>query len=246
MYENFFDIYDKLMFDADYEKRAEYVLSLFCKYDKKPSLMLDLCCGTGNFSSLFAKNGIEIIGVDVSQEMLSVAKQKASKQGEDILYLCQNATELDLYGTVDGAVCLMDSLNHITDYEDFCKAVANVSLFLEKDRLFIFDLNTVYKAEKILGNNTFVSEEEGIFLSWVNEYDNTAKTNNIYLDIFSENSDGTYTRTSENITERAYDEMQIEQALSKAGLKILAVLDDMKKTPPTKDSQRVFYITKKL
>ena len=246
MYEEFSKVYDKLMEDANYEDRARYILSLFEDFDKKPGLMLDLCCGTGAFSNIFSKSGISVIGVDVSQDMLSVAREKSEKDGEDILYLCQNAAELDLYGTVDGAVCLMDSLNHITDYEEFCGVLSKVSLFLEKDRLFIFDVNTTYKAKEILGNNTFVSEDENLFLSWQNEYEEETSINNIYLDFFFENKDGLYVRTSENITERAYSKNEIENALKNAELRVLAVYDDMKKTPPTDKSQRVFYITKKL
>lgn len=246
MYENFACFYDKLMSDADYKDRAEYVKSLFKEFDKKPELLLDLCCGTGTFCEAFAMDGISVIGVDISEDMLAVAKEKSLKSGDDILYLCQDATELDLYGTVDGAVCLMDSLNHITDYSGFCKAIGRVSLFLEKDRLFIFDINTEYKAEQILGDNTFVSEENGVFLIWQNEYDKKEKTNTMLLDFFVADEDEKYIRTSEKIVEKAYTKDEVEKALSNADLKIEAVFEDMKKTPPTDKSQRVFYVTRKL
>ncbi len=244
MYDNMAYVYDKLMLDADYEKRAKYCLSLFEKFDRKPTLLLDLCCGTGNFSVLFSKENISVIGNDISEDMLSVARQKS--EGLDILYLNQSAEDLDLYGTVDGAVCLMDSLNHITDYEVLKNAVKKVSLFLEKDRLFIFDVNTPFKAESVLGNNTFVSEENGVFIAWQNEYDKNLKTNNIYLDFFMETAEGKYERKSEEITEKVYLESEIEEALNEAGLRIEAIFDDMKKTPPTEKSQRVFYVTRKL
>lgn len=246
MYDNFAQFYDRLMSDVCYEARAEYVLSLFEMFDRKPSLLLDLCCGTGSFAGIFAKKGISVIGVDASEDMLSKAKEKTQNNCGDILYLCQNATELDLYGTVDGAVCLMDSLNHITDYDDFCAAISRVSLFLEKDRLFIFDINTVYKAEEILGDNTFIIEDEDLFLAWQNQYESEEKTNLILLDFFVRQNDGKYIRKSENISERAYTTGQIEKALETNRLKIEAVFEDMKKTPPADDSQRVFYVTRKL
>jgi ubiquinone/menaquinone biosynthesis C-methylase UbiE len=91
--------------------------------------MLDLACGTGEFSNHFAQKGVSVIGVDISYDMLSVAREKTAEAGNDILYLCQDAAELDLYGTIDGAICCLDSLNHITDYEKFCKALERVSLF---------------------------------------------------------------------------------------------------------------------
>ncbi len=246
MYKDFAFTYDSLTEDVDYKKRTEYILSLFEKYDRKPTLMLDLCCGTGSFAIEFSKRNIQVIGNDISEDMLSVAREKTQKENLDVLYLCQTAEELDLYGTVDGAVCLMDSLNHITDYTAFCKALSNVSLFLEKDRLFIFDVNTLYKAEKILGNNTFVSEEENIYLVWQNSFDKDSNTNEILLDFFIQNEDGTYERTSEDIIERAYTNEEIMNALKTAGLKAEAVFDDLTENKPTKTSERIFYVARKI
>jgi len=129
MYGNFAQFYDSLMYDVDYKKRTAYLLKLFSKYGKKPTLLLDVACGTGGFSNCFAKQGVEVIGADMSEEMLSLAREKSAELGNDILYLCQKAQELDLYGTVDGAVCCLDSLNHITDYKELCKALVKISLF---------------------------------------------------------------------------------------------------------------------
>ena len=154
MYGNFAKYYDTLMKSVDYTARTEYLCSLFERFGKKPALLLDLACGTGGFSEKFAERGVSVIGVDISEDMLAVAKEKAIKGNSDILYLCQPAQCLDLYGTVDSAVCLLDSLNHITDYGELCEVFIKVSLFLEKNSLFIFDLNTVYKHESVLADNT--------------------------------------------------------------------------------------------
>ena len=170
MYNSFADFYDELMQDVDYKKRTSYLMMLFKKYDKAPTLLLDVACGTGGFSNEFAKQGIEVIGTDMSEEMLSVARENSAVLGQDVLYLCQKAEELDLYGTVDGAVCCLDSLNHITDYKTLCKAFSKVSMFLEKDRLFIFDVNTVYKHREILGDNVFVTDNGNLYCVWANLY----------------------------------------------------------------------------
>ncbi|MBR6564432.1 MAG: class I SAM-dependent methyltransferase, partial [Clostridia bacterium] len=158
--------------------------------------------------------------------------------------LCQDATQLDLYGTVDGAMCCLDSLNHITDYEHFCKAIERVSLFLEKDRLFIFDLNTEYKHREVLGNNTFVIDTDDVYCVWQNEYDgkNTVEIN---LDFFTPQGDAYY-RTGESFCERAYTKNEIENALEKAGLKIEAAFDDMSQNTPTDTTERVIYVTRKV
>ncbi|MBO5020864.1 MAG: class I SAM-dependent methyltransferase [Clostridia bacterium] len=244
-YSDFAYVYDRLMCDVDYEARTEYILKLFNKYGKKPSLLLDLACGTGGFSVQMAKHGIEVIGVDMSEEMLGMARENAIDSGSDVLFLCQRAEELDLYGTVDGAICCMDSLNHITDIKDLEKAVSKVSLFLEEDCLFIFDVNTVYKHEKVLGDNTFVIDEDGVYCVWQNEYDPTTKITNIMLDFFVETEDGAYERFGEDFCERAYTREELKCILEQSGLTLLAVLGDMTECEPESCCEREIYIAKK-
>lgn len=244
MYSDFASVYDELTENADYKERTEYICALFKKFDRMPTLLLDLACGTGNFSDLFAEKGVSVIGVDSSYEMLSVAREKSVENGNDILYLCQDATELDLYGTVDGVICCLDSLNHITDYDAFCKAISRVSLFLEKDRLFIFDLNTPYKHREVLGNNTFVIDSDDVYCVWQNEYcDNN--TVNINLDFFTLQGDAYY-RSGESFCERAYTQSEIKNALDGAGLKTEAIYEEMTQNSPSDKAQRVVYVTRKV
>lgn len=245
MYNDFAYSYDALMTDVDYDKRTEYLCSLFKKFDRLPTLMLDLACGTGEFSNRFAKMGVSVIGVDISYDMLSIAREKTAQQGNDILYLCQDAANLDLYGTVDGAICCLDSLNHITNYNDFCTAIARVSLFLEKDRLFIFDVNTVYKHSEVLADKTFVIDTDNVYCVWQNGYSKNDNTVEINLDFFTREGNG-YTRTSESFFERAYTSDEIENALKKAGLKTEAVFEELTQNPPNKTTQRVVYVTRKV
>ncbi len=244
-YSDFAEVYDILMGDVDYSARSEYLLKLFTKHGKKPTLLLDLACGTGSFSNQFAKKGIEVIGVDMSEEMLSVARERSMEEGNDILYLCQRAEELDLYGTVDGAVCCMDSLNHITDTETLQKAIDKVSLFLEKDCLFIFDVNTVYKHREILADNTFVFDEDEVYCVWQNSFNSENLTTDISLDFFIADDD-VYIRSSEDFSERAYRDTELKEIIEKAGLKIEAVYDDMTTDPKKDTSERLIYVTRKI
>ena len=244
-YGSFSEYYDILTADVDYEGRTDYLYGLFNAFGAVPALMLDLACGTGSFSVCFAKKGIDVIGVDSSELMLSLAREKAQNNGQDILFLCQPAQELELYGTVDGAVCCLDSINHITDVDELQQALCRVSLFLEKGKLFIFDVNTEYKHKKVLANETFVIEDEGLFCVWQNELQPETCTTAIMLDFFRK--EGTYyTRRSEEFCERAYSHTQLCTMLEKAGLKVEAVLGDMTSAPPAADSQRNIYVTRKV
>ncbi|MGN0493724.1 MAG: class I SAM-dependent DNA methyltransferase [Acutalibacteraceae bacterium] len=243
-YDNFAPVYDRLMSDVDYKARTDRLLELFCEYDRTPALMLDLACGTGGFSNEFAARGIEVIGVDMSEEMLSAARESSAERGTDVLYLCQRAEELDLYGTVDGAVCCLDSLNHITDYDGLCKAIGRVSLFLEAGRLFIFDVNTVFKHKFILADNTFIIEQDGVFCAWQNSTDEETNITDISLDFFVEEGNY-YKRSSEDFSERAYTEEELASALNAAGLEILKIYDDMTDNPVWEYTERAVYVTRK-
>ena len=243
-YGDFAYFYDLLMKDVDYNKKCDFILSLFEKWGKKPTLLLDLACGTGEFSNLMSEKGIEVIGVDMSEDMLSVARQKTAERGNDILYLCQRAEQLDLYGTVDGAICCLDSLNHITNKRAFAKAIERTALFLEKDSLFIFDLNTPYKHKEILANNTFVIEEDDLYLVWQNSFNEKKLTTQISLDFFTRQND-LYGRYSECFEERAYKQEEIAQILQKSGFQILAVYDGETKKSPSKKTERWIYVVKK-
>lgn len=240
-YSDFSYVYDKLINDVDYQKLCKNLLKICKKHSHTPHLVLDAACGTGNFTAELEKSGLDVIGVDRSPEMLSVAQGKV---GENTRLICQDLCELDLYGTIDTVFSTLDSFNHITDYEQFKKALARTALFLEEGGLMIFDVNTVYKHAKVLGDNTFTSEEDNVFLVWENTLcdDNIV---NINLDFFIEEPDGRYERLSENFDERAYTDEEILEALEEAGLKILEKRDFYTYEPPTQASEKVIYIAKK-
>lgn len=238
--------YDSFTKDVKYRERTDYILRLFEKFDRKPTLMLDLACGTGNFSTEFARRGIEVIGVDISEDMLAVANEKNVELEQPVLYLCQPAEELELYGTVDGAVCLLDSLNHITDYENFKKAISKTSLFLEPERLFIFDLNTVYKHRSVLGNNNFCERRGAVTLDWSNRFDEGDNSVTIHLDFTLKTGLFKKEYYSEEFKERAYNEDLIETAIKEAGLELVAVFGEGTEDAPKDNSERNIYITRRL
>lgn len=243
-YSEFAAVYDALMQDADYKGRTAYLLKLFKKFGGVPTLLLDVACGTGGFSNLFAQKGIEVIGIDLSEEMLAVARENSAEMGTDVLFLCQKAEELDLYGTVDGAICCLDSINHITDKRVLKQAFKKISLFLEQDKLFIFDVNTEYKHEYILGNNTFVMDEDDIYCVWQNSFDSKRKITDICLDFFIKDDDG-YVRRGEEFSERAYSVEELSEMLAGAGFKVEAVFDDMTEKPLRENSERAIFVCRK-
>lgn len=241
-YHGFSQFYDNLTFNVDYTKRAEYLQSVLSLYGHDLGLTLDLACGTGSLTLALKRMGADIYGIDGSYDMLSVAMEKAADEGLDVLFLCQQMENLDLYGTIDTCVCTLDSLNHITDKRKLQRAFDRVALFMNPDGTFVFDVNTVYKHREILGNNTFVYDTDTVFCVW----QNSLKENNIVnieLNLF-ERDGNVYYRQSERFKERAYEIDELKEMLDAAGFETLAVYHDMTTEPLHPDSDRAVFVAR--
>ena len=244
-YQMFADFYDSLTDNVQYKKRAEYIINILKKkFNHNMGITLDLACGTGTLTILLKEMGIDVYGIDASQDMLSVAFQKSMAQGLNILFLCQKMQSLDLYGTIDTCVCTLDSLNHITDETTFKKAIERVSFFMTKDGYFLFDLNTRYKHRNVLENNTFVYETDDVYCVW----QNTLQSNDIVdidLDLFVKNGDS-YQRHSESFSERAYSLDFVRSALNEYGFVVEGIFGEFSDEPPKEDEERVIVVARKL
>ena len=242
---SFAAFYDSLQSDVMYEQRAGYIAKLFKKYDRLPTQLLDVACGTGGFSLQFAKMGMSVTAADLSPEMLSVAQKKASATDLDIMLVCQSARDTKLPYAVDGAVCCLDSINHIIDKRELKASFRAVAAAVKDGGLFIFDVNTPFKHRNILSGNTFVIENDDVYCVWQNSDCEKNGTVGICLDFFGKDADGKYIRTTEEFAERAYTDEEIRGMLEPAGLEVVAVLGDMSFKAPKACDERVIYVTKK-
>ncbi len=241
-YNEFAKFYDSLTENVNYHNISLFIDRVLANNFAERGILLDLACGTGSLSVEMSKLGYDVIGVDYSTDMLSEAIQKSNNCGENILFLCQPMQELDLYGTVDCVVCALDSLNHINK-NDLVETFKRVSMFLNPNGFFIFDLNTKYKHEQILANNTFIYDCENIYCVWQNSLKKDRV--NISLDFF-EKKNGVYHRSEENFFEYTYDEKFIEKLILKNGLEIVNRYDDYSLNSPVFQTQRIVYITRKV
>lgn len=248
-YSAFSRYYDILTGNIDYKCRAAYFENIIRRFGgKKGGILLDLACGTGSLSEEMARLGYDVIGVDSSEEMLGMALDKKFESGLPIQYLCQDMTELDMFGTIDITICALDSLNHLESLSDIKRTVEKVSLFCEPGGLFIFDMNTPYKHKSILADKTYVYDMEEVFCVWQNEYTGDRNNRvNICLDFF-EKTDGKselYSRSSEDFSEIAFDREIIENMLTDAGFELLAEYDYDSDEPPTDFSEKIVYAARK-
>lgn len=249
-YGDFAFYYDLLTENVDYEKRSEYIRDLLVAGGVDKGILLDLACGTGTLTLLLAQMGYDMIGVDASEEMLSVAQEKKTQKGmgNEAIFLCQKMEELDLFGTVNGAVCTLDSINHVTDEDKVKEIFRRVSLFMEDKGIFIFDVNTPYKHRKILGDNAFVYDMEDVYCVWQNSSDENMLTT-VSLDIFekAEDEDGedVFVRYTEEFTEKGYELSDIERWVSEYKFELIGLYEEMTQQSVKPDTQRAVFVFKK-
>lgn len=243
-YAVFSNYYDALTRNVDYKQRCDQLCTLLTRHHAKPQLVLDLACGTGSLTLELARRGYEMIGVDMSPEMLAEAQQKAVQEGQQVLFLCQKMQQLDLYGTIDAAFCTLDSINHLTHAADVQETFRRVSLFLNPGGWFIFDVNTPYKHRAVLGNNTFVLDTKDVFCVWQNELQADKMTVQIQLDFFARQKN-LYARSSERFRERAYALDELEAWLRAAGFHYVACYAEKTLDAPNEQTERVIFAAQK-
>ena len=246
IYGNLAPFYDKFNKDIDYSAWADFIERLIAQNytEGKPELVLDLACGTGSMTLELASRGYDMTGVDYSPEMLDEARSRAEKRGLDVLWLCQDMREFELYGTVDVTVCCLDSINHLTSSRDLGKCLSLVHNYLIPNGLFIFDINGRYKFENVYSDLTYACEDEGAVCIWQNYYNNNNGMCDFYITLFSECEDGRYERSDEVQREKMYTLRMIRSALAKNSFEFIGAYSDFDKTPATDDSERIYIVAR--
>ena len=242
-YTGFAEVYDLFMDNIPYEEWGEYVKGLLKEYGVDEGLVLELGCGTGTMTEILASAGYDMIGIDQSEEMLEEALEKKQESGHEILYLCQDMREFELYGTVRAIICICDSMNYILEEEEILGILTSAAHnYLDYGGLFIFDLNTEYKYRELLGEQTIAeNREEGSFI-WENYYDEESMINEYDLTLFVKEPSGLYRKEEENHFQRAYSLETIRELVKKSGLKLLHIYDAFTHEPAREDSERVYVI----
>lgn len=236
--------YDDMTQDVDYCAWADFLEVLFARSGRPVGTVLDLACGTGTMACLLAQRGYELIGVDFSPEMLAVAAEKgAAVSGEKPIFLCQAMEELDLYGTVDACVCLLDSVNHMTVPEKLQEAFHRVWLFLEPGGTFIFDVHTPTHLQGLDGE-MFLDETEDAYCVWRTDYDPQSRICTYAMDVFQR--EGTLWRREEEVHEEyAYTPEELEAGLRRVGFVEIQQYGERSLNPPGEGEERIFFTARK-
>ena len=240
-YKGFANMYDSLMADTPYHQWGAYISTTLEKHlnPQDHPLVLDLACGTGTMTVFLAQKGYDMIGIDISEDMLATAQEKAYDANCQVLFLRQDMQKLDLYGTIDAAICVCDGLNYILDPQTLQKVFQRVKLFLNPGGLFIFDMNTEYKFKALLGNRSFEGQgTNNMAYEMDNTYDPTTQINSYHV-CFHQNGKPSFTETHK---QKAYTIKTITQMLETVGFTHIQANHAYTNTPPTPTSDRVSFI----
>lgn len=243
-YTGFAAVYDTFMDDIPYGEWCEYLTGLLKEYGIEDGLVLDLGCGTGSLTELLSGQGYDMIGVDCSGEMLELAMDKKFRSGKDILYLCQDMREFELYGTVRAVVSICDCMNYMTKPEDLVKVLKLVNNYLDPRGVFIFDLNTEYKYSVLMGDSTIAEDREDSGFIWDNQYEPEEKINIYDLSIFVREKGDLYRKYHETHCQRAYSLEEIMEAIEESGMEFVAAYDAFTRDAPKADSERIYVIAR--
>lgn len=240
-------LYDLWQEDADPAARADHIESFIKKHCEITQgqgrdgklLLVDLGCGTGEIAHRMAQKGYDVIGVDESPEML--AQAYLSQDDMDTRFICQDICDMDLFGTADIMICLMDTINHITDPERVDRFFALCKKFLTPRGILIFDIATLHHFKHTLGNNSFTETGEGYAIIWENSYNEKKALNEAFVTVFTIEANGNYERDDSVITERFYEPEQIEEMITANALTVEAFYPD---NEDKEQAERIFYVAK--
>lgn len=241
MYNDFAAIYDSFMDNVPYEMWCEQTLAILRTYGISSGIIAELGCGTGTLTEMLAEKGFDMIGIDVSQEMLMEAMQKKYESGHDILYLNQDMREFELYGTCRAIISRCDSINYITEPEDLLKVFKLVNNYLDPKGLFVFDVKSEFMFKELLGSNTFARSTEDASYIWENYYDEQKRLNEYDLTMFIREG-ALFRKSVETHVQRAYSIDELKAIAGAAGLKWLGAWDADTEEETGRDTSRYLVV----
>ena len=235
--------YDRLTNDVDYEATVEFYMQILAREGVKPRSVVDLACGTGSVTEILAKKGYPVLGVDMSEEMLTEAAIKTMDLNPMPRFSCQKLQELGLPRAVDLAVCALDSLDYITDPADCAEAIRRVYKALNPGGIFIFDVNTPEKLRAMDGQ-VFLDEDDDVYCVWRGEFDEQTNICSYGMDLFQRRGE-VWHRSFEEHREYAYSQEQLTGFLKDAGFTHIEVYADRLFEAPRDGEQRIYFKARK-
>lgn len=228
--------YYDMLDGSDMKKYAEHVDRAIRRYGTSASpLMLDLACGTGSLTRELSRRGYDMIGVDISCDMLNVAARRSAEQAGSILYLLQDMRSFELYGSVNTVVCANDGINYLLSEDDLMHCLGRVHNYLDPGGLFLFDVNTPWRFREVFAKRDFFSDDgKGeVYMGWRSAFSEQSGICDLFITLFIKNSEGAYERREEHQQERLWTMDELTAHIARAGLELVTVHRDLDGNPAT-------------
>lgn len=235
--------YDRLTNDVNYRETVDFYKQILIREGCRPRTAVDLACGTGSVALLLARDGLQVIGVDLSEEMLCIANQKAQELDNPPLFVRQDLSRLWLPRGVDLAVCALDSLDYILDPAACAEAIGRVYKILNPGGIFIFDVNTPEKLRAMDGQ-VFLDEDDDVYCVWRGSFDEQENICSYGMDLFQRRGE-IWHRSFEEHREYAYSQEQLYGFLRSAGFSGICVYADRRFESPRPGEQRIYFSARK-
>ncbi len=264
-YTNFATVYDTFMDGTDYEKWADSFCSMIEKYSSvrtaksgevdadesllasEKNLVVDLGCGTGKLTEIMAGRGYDMMGIDLSEDMLTMALERRDELGHKTMYLCQDMRDFELYGTAGTFISAGDSINYLLEDEDVTQMFRQVNLFLYPGGIFVFDFKTLHLYRDIIGDRTIAEDREDCSFIWDNWFDEETAINEYDLSLFvreGSEGDNVFRKYEEIHRQRGYTLRQIRGFAEKAGLEWVDAVDSETLGPVTEETERILAVVR--
>ena len=268
-YRSFASVYDEFMDGTDYQETADKIQDMITRFGlSKPSqkrtgaseardvllaaeknLVVDIACGTGKLTEILAGRGYDVMGIDLSEEMLSIALNRRDKLGHKTLYLCQDMREFELYGTAGTFVSVGDSVNYLTSDADMVKLFKRINTFLFPRGIFVFDFKTLYLYRDVIGDRTIAEARDDCSFIWDNWFDPKTNINEYDLSLFirdagSDGEDNVFRKFREVHEQRGYTLEEMKHYVKEADLEWVTEMDSDTMGPVTAKSERILCVVR--
>lgn len=237
-YSVFAHIYDKMMDNIPYEEWKDYLLRMMYLYRVSPSASIaELGCGTGTMTGLLVEEGLDVMGLDISSDMLAEARKKYP----DISFLEADMRDFKLPEKKDVIVSICDSINYVLTTEDLVKTFSSVRENLNEGGIFIFDLKTKFFFENALDGRTYRDRGSGFRCTWKNHFDASSNIHSYLLDIKVKDG-GKWVSTQEVHRQRTFAAREIIEAAKLSGFEKGGAYDAFTFDKPKKRSDRIYIV----
>ncbi|MBO4281019.1 MAG: class I SAM-dependent methyltransferase [Lachnospiraceae bacterium] len=243
-YTGFAEIYDRCMDNIPYDEWADRTRRLLRSYGIENGIVCELGCGTGEMTGRLSAMGYDMIGIDNSEDMLMIAREKLYERpegsGPDILYLLQDMREFELYGTVSACISVCDSMNYLLTKEDLLRVFKLVNNYLDRGGIFLFDMKTE-ACFAALGDETRVEQYRDATIIWENSYRKRKKQNCYRLTMFLKDRGNLFEKEEEIHVQQAYSVDTVKELLTEAGMEFLDAIDADTWLPADAQSERILF-----